>query len=212
MPPAGTAGTPPTAMQGPRKGMSSCAIVLIVVAVLGVPTLGVLAALGIYGFRRYLAASKVAEAKNTVGAISRAAVAAYERERPVRSGAEAEGQAGHQLCGSAIPVPAAVPAGLKYQPNPIAGHDYETGDDNGGWRCLRFGLTAPHYYQYHYYRDGSIVASASPFACRSNCFEAAAVGDLDGDGVVSRFARTGQIDTSGTLTASTQLYIENEFE
>src|ERR1700760_3819622 len=48
---------------------------MIVVAIIGV-----LAALAIYGVRRYLATAKTSEAKNTIGAISRAAVAAYERE------------------------------------------------------------------------------------------------------------------------------------
>src|SRR5689334_23265245 len=48
---------------------------MIVVAIIGV-----LAALAIYGVRRYLATSKTAEAKNTIGGIARAAVAAYERE------------------------------------------------------------------------------------------------------------------------------------
>src|SRR5580693_2775417 len=48
---------------------------MIVVAIIGV-----LAALAIYGVRRYLASSKTAEAKNTIGAITRSAVSAYERE------------------------------------------------------------------------------------------------------------------------------------
>ena len=50
---------------------------MIVVAIIGV-----LAALAIYGVRRYLASSKTSEAKNTVGAISRGATAAFERETP----------------------------------------------------------------------------------------------------------------------------------
>src|ERR1019366_6126315 len=42
--------------------------------------IGVLPALAIYGVRRYLASAKTAEAKNSIGAITRGAVAAYERE------------------------------------------------------------------------------------------------------------------------------------
>ena len=48
---------------------------MIVVAIIGV-----LAALAIYGVRRYLASAKTSEAKNTIGAITRSAQAAYERE------------------------------------------------------------------------------------------------------------------------------------
>ena len=79
--------------------MSTCLIVVIIAAVLAVPVLGIMASLGIYGFRRYLAAAKTAEAKNTIGAISRGAVAAYEREVLVG------GKVTHRLCGSAIAVP-----------------------------------------------------------------------------------------------------------
>jgi type IV pilus assembly protein PilA len=49
---------------------------MIVVAIIGV-----LAALAIYGVRRYVASAKTSEAKNAVGAISRGAAAAFERRR-----------------------------------------------------------------------------------------------------------------------------------
>ena len=72
---------PPYAQQPPpqKKGMSTCLIVAIVVAALAVPMIGIMATLGIYGVRKYLASAKTSEAKNTIGAISRAAVAGYER-------------------------------------------------------------------------------------------------------------------------------------
>src|SRR5512135_2345307 len=88
---------------------------MIVVAIIGV-----LAALAIYGVRRYLASSKTAEAKNTIGAISRAAVAAYERESAqnqlLPDGQQSTG-AMHQLCKSASSrVPTTPPPAKKYQP------------------------------------------------------------------------------------------------
>jgi hypothetical protein len=43
-------------------------------------------------------------------------------------------------------------------------------------------------------------------------FEAAAVGDQDGDGTLSITARTGMIQPSGQLTLSTQVYEEGAFE
>ena len=48
---------------------------MIVVAIIGI-----LAALAIYGVRRYLASAKTSEAKNNIGAISRGGQQAYERE------------------------------------------------------------------------------------------------------------------------------------
>jgi type IV pilus assembly protein PilA len=186
---------------------------MIVVAIIGV-----LAALAIYGVRRYLASSKTSEAKNTVGAISRGATAAYEREtvaaENLTEGNEST-SASHALCGDATTVPGTVPAGKKYQPKTTNGDDFESGDSMNGWKCLKFGLTQPHYYQYQYHKDtGPVGGANNPAACSgAGCYEAGAVGDLDADTVTSAFARTGHINTStGKLKAATQVFILNEFE
>ena len=116
---------------------------MIVVAIIGV-----LAALAIYGVRRYLASSKTSEAKNTIGAISRGAAGAYEREvsqsETVTEGSESTA-ASHSLCAGAVVVPATVPVGKKYQPNTTDGSDYESNNSTTGWRCLKFAMTQPHY-------------------------------------------------------------------
>ena len=187
---------------------------MIVVAIIGV-----LAALAIYGVRRYLASSKTSEAKNNIGAISRGAAGAYEREtaasQNVTEGQESS-SASHALCGSAIPVPSAgVPAGKKYQPNTAEGNDFETGDTSNGWKCVKFGMSQPHYYQYQYVLGtGGIGDTLNPAKCASaECYTAGAIGDLDGNGTYSLFARTGEVNsTTHRLKASTQVYIENEFE
>src|SRR5690349_9768677 len=101
----------PYAPPAPPKKTNTCLIVAIVLVVVSVPLIGVMAALGIYGMRRYLVAAKTAEAKNTVGAISRAAQAAYEREDLVGTSVV------RRLCASATPVPSRVPAGTKYPPS-----------------------------------------------------------------------------------------------
>ena len=44
------------------------------------------------------------------------------------------------------------PKGKKYQPDPNG--DYETGDSTTGWRCLKFAMTQPQYYQYGYNAGG----------------------------------------------------------
>lgn len=187
------------------KGLPTWAIVLIVIGVAVPVVLGTLGVLAIYGVKRYLLAAKSAEAKNTIGAIARGAAAAYEREI-----LDEEENVKHALCGSARPVPAAIPSGTKYQPSTAAGDDFDTGSATEGWKCLKFSMTQPMYYQYQYNRGTGYVARA--VAPGPDGFEAAAQGDLNGDGVSSMFARTGSVSPSGQLVIATQIYIENELE
>ena len=183
---------------------------MIVVAIIGV-----LAALAIYGVNRYLASAKTAEAKNTVGAISRGAVSAYERETTdsemLAEGADSTA-ASHAICDTAIPVPlgATPPTGRKYQPNSVTGFDYNTGTATGGWQCIKHNMTEASYYQYHYINGSVLPGSANTIPCAADtCFAAGAVGDLDGDGEFSVFERLGQVNTTTqTIRTATQLYVQ----
>ena len=177
---------------------------MIVVAIIGI-----LAALGVFGYLKLVGTSKSAEARQTVGAIARAAQVSYERQT-APSEALAPGQlskaSSQSLCGSAIPVPAAIPVGQKYQPKP-KGDDFDTGDDVSGWKCLRFQISDPIAYRYSY-TNGSAPVSGQK---ATPGFEAAAEGDVNGNGVISQFALTGYIQ-DGALLRSTQIFIVNESE
>jgi type IV pilus assembly protein PilA len=191
----------------PAKKSSTWIIVLIVVVVGGLVMLPVLAALSIYGVRRYIASAKTSEAKNTIGAIARGAKQAFEREA-------AEG-GGHKLCASAISVPSVIPSGKKYQPDLRAGADFDTGDARTGWKCLKFSMTQPFYYKYSYTKGSSPITSShggSPTVAGGESFEAAAEGDLDGDHSPSAFALSGRTDASNELLLATQVYVFDEFE
>jgi type IV pilus assembly protein PilA len=187
---------------------------MIVVAIIGV-----LAALAISGVRRLLAASKTAEAKNTVGAIARAAVAAYEREsynnQLLADGATSSTKM-HNLCTSAAErVPEAAPVGTKYQPSTADGVDFNTGSNTAGWKCLAFSLNQPTYYSYGYVTGvGSGLSGAT-----SNGFEASALGDLNGNaggattpGANASFFARGADVRNETVVLSTEVYVENEYE
>ncbi len=208
-----------------RRGFTLVEL-MIVVAIIGV-----LAALAIYGVRRYLASAKTSEAKNTVGAISRGAVAAFERESAaseiLADGAQSTA-ASHALCTSSGAAHGPVPAnianvrGRKYQPLTTEGQDFETGTGTDGWKCLKFSMSQPIYYQYHYNAGAGYLSTALPGApapatgttgTAPNGFEAAAQGDLDGDAALSTFARGGSVNAATSqLTVATQVFIDNEYE
>jgi type IV pilus assembly protein PilA len=197
--------------RGARVRAFTLVELLIIVAIIGV-----LASLAIQSVRRYLSASKAAEAKTIVGQISRAAQGSFEREQMPAQGlpeGELSALAAHTLCATADPVPASAPAAKKYQPRTVDGADFNTGDPVTGWRCLSFYVVQPIYYQYNYTRGSSAVAPNNPAACSGACYEAAARGDLNGNSVFSAIARTGHVNTdTGELRVSTYLYVENEHE
>ncbi len=186
----------------PKGGFPTWLIVVLAIIGFFVLIVGPLATLAISGMNRYLGAAKSSEAKVTVGAISRAAVVAYERSA---------GSGPAQLCDSAVPVPATLASvrAMKYTPRE-GGVDFDTGTPTAGWRCLMFAMNTPMYYRYNYIRgSGYLVPSLAPGA---NAFEASAQGDLNGDGAPSTFAITGAVGPSGAVVIRPQIYIENEFE
>src|SRR6188472_1532281 len=88
---------------------------MIVVAIIGI-----LAALAVYGVKRYLTSAKTAEAKEMLGRLGKDATAAYQRERMAGTVLEAGGKADavHQLCDSAPMTPTEVPGNAKAQTAP----------------------------------------------------------------------------------------------
>lgn len=187
---------------------------MIVIAIIGV-----LAALAIYGVRRYLASAKTSEAKNTIGAIARGAKQSFERETAkselIGTGSGESTGANHALCETATAVPVGgPPQGKKYQPA-TGNADFDTGTAVAGWRCLKFSMTQAIYYQYLYTKGSSPTSSAIggvPTVSATESFEAAAVGDLDGDATPSRFAIVGEVDPANEMRVATQVSVGDEFE
>lgn len=183
---------------------------MIVVAIIGV-----LAALAFYGVVRYLASARTAEAKGAVGAISQLSVNVFEREYAeselLGAGSNSK-SAVNYLCSSAKTVPDTLQHAVKYQPKDGVNEDFHSGTPIEGWLCLGFSMSTPIYYQYSYQKGTGYVSPplGGPDPGTEG-FEAAAVGDLDGDNEVSTFARTGTI-TNKKLRVSTQVFTHEEFE
>jgi type IV pilus assembly protein PilA len=169
---------------------------MIVVAIVGV-----LAALAIYGVRKYVLNAKTAEARNSLGQLSKDAATAYSREGMAGTVLALGSQTGivNRLCSSATPVPAAVPVAKKHQSAPA---DWETGGQFAGWKCLRFSMQDPQYYRYNYVTTGTTAVGA--------LFTAIAEGNLDGDTNTSSFAIRGEIksDTEGIVVVIAPNIIE----
>jgi type IV pilus assembly protein PilA len=169
---------------------------MIVVAIVGI-----LAALAIFGVKKYVTNAKTAEARNTLGAISKDAAGAWSREIMAGSvladGATVAGA--NALCRTADPVPTAVPKGVKYQSSTVAGKDYNSGSSSVGWVCLKFQMEGPQYYQYSYN------------APDDTHFDAIATGDLNGDDIKSTFTRSADV-RNGQIVLSPALVEVNPDE
>jgi hypothetical protein len=148
---------------------------------------GTLSAVGIYGVRQYLAQAKLAEAKSTVGAISRDLAAYMERE-------DAKGKRPTRFPPSAPPTPAKVPSGTKSAPD-ASTWSHPT------WNAIHFVMEMPTYYSYEIVtsKDGHVATVR-------------AHGDLNGNGKLSTIERTLTLGKDGTVVMDPKLVLQDELE
>lgn len=127
--------------------------------------LGILAAVAIPAFTRYVKRSKTSEATGNISKIYQGEVSYYNQssEQSIASFA------------SAPATPALAPGASKYTAQPTAF------TANSGWSAIGFSVDSPLYYQYQ--------ATAS-----TTSFNAIATGDIDGDDVNSTFSRSAALN------------------
>lgn len=156
-------GEPLPAAPSKLGGGKMVLIVLAIVAACGVPLLGVLAALSIYGVKKYVTNAKGAEATNYVQRLA-AGVARCANEVDPATGQKR----GLPPSSAAVPATLASVRGMKYQSTP--------GEWNGAFTCAGFRVADPQYFQYRWEQQSETRGLA------------VAVGDLDGDGSIDTTA------------------------
>jgi type IV pilus assembly protein PilA len=180
---------------------------MIVVAIIGI-----LAVLAVYAVRKYVTHTKTAEAVNSLGEMAKDETAAYEKEAMPGATLPPGTTAGlaRVLCASpsvAVPASPGKIQGQKYQSSQAAGIDWnaDAATTGKGFACLKFAMDAPQYYQYSF-------TTASPGNVAGNTWMGTAVGDLNGDGVLSTTSLSGVIQPSMTFSVAPNLVFSNPDE
>jgi len=180
---------------------------MIVVAIMGI-----LAAVAIPAFIRYIQRAKTSEATSNVQKIYSGSVAYYDAEHVMR------GFGANTILSRRFPGDYSGFTGSNWCPNPSGGPPLgkKTSEPqscwtntltNEGkiWKALDFSVADHNYYQYQYV---STMYGTDP------AFIGAARGDLDGDGnTYSRFERSGYADkNSDTVVGSAGVYTFDPLE
>jgi type IV pilus assembly protein PilA len=165
---------------------------MIVVAIIGI-----LAAVAIPAFMKYIRRSKTVEATMNVRKLFDSSVSYFEAEHSDKAGAILA----KQFPGTVAITPTGKccsNAGGKCKPDPKTFQDTA-----GGWAALNFSVDDPFYFQYEY--DSSNTDANSKF-------EAYAYGDLDCDGTYSTYMRNGSIMSDNSVTGGSGLFSKFDIE
>ncbi|HET6148285.1 MAG TPA: prepilin-type N-terminal cleavage/methylation domain-containing protein [Polyangia bacterium] len=170
---------------------------MIVVAIIGI-----LAAVAIPAFSKYVKRSRTAEAVGHLNKMWAGSVTYYETDHTDAAG---------------NPIAKQFPGPVPGTPGVIVAESAQecgcqaTGKCPGGsavwastgWTGLQFSLPDPHLYIPHYTSAGTASAAT---------FTATATGDLDCNAKVAIFSRGGKVDTNGDVTGQKAATIVNELE
>jgi type IV pilus assembly protein PilA len=159
---------------------------MIVVAIIGI-----LAAVAVPAYLKYLYRSKTVEATMNLRTMYDGAVAYYVGEHSDTAGSVLA----KQFPGNAGPTPTVIPGANKHVPV-VA--EFKTPE----WAALDFSISDPYQYQYSFTVVG---APPTPFAAMT------AQGDLDGDGIYSTYQRHIQ-GNRDQVQGDAALYTDKEIE
>ncbi len=165
---------------------------MIVVAIIGI-----LAAVAIPAFMKYIRRSKTVEATMNLRKLFDSSVSYYEAEHANATGSILSRQFPATQAWSPATNCGLQPGG-KCNPTTEA-----TAWRVATWTALNFSVDDPFYYSYQYTSAGTDSSST---------FSAEAQGDLDGDNTFSLFRRTGSITSENNVSGGAGLYTEQDTE
>ena len=171
-----------------RKGFTLIEL-MIVVAILGI-----LAAVAIPAFLKYIKRSKTTEATMNVRKLFDASATYFAAEHA---------DSGGEILAAQFPTTAGSTPGLAKIGDAKFTSAPATWDATSTWVALQFSVSDPSYFTYQYDSNGSETNDAK--------FTASTFGNLDGDGTYSTFVRTGSI-VDMEVRGGAGLYIDHEIE
>ena len=157
---------------------------MIVVAIIGI-----LAAVAIPAFLKYIRKSKTTEARTNIRKLYDGELSYFDEEHVLRNG----DMISKQFVSSG------------YQPATVPSVNKVLGTWTGStWTALKFGSDSPILFRYS--TDSGGLGTASSFTARAE-------GNLDGDTLTSLFERVASVDSaSGEVVGGAGLYANNDLE
>jgi prepilin-type N-terminal cleavage/methylation domain-containing protein len=178
----------------PRPAAAFTLVELMIVVVI----IGVLAAIAIPAFSRYVKKSRTAEASVHLNKMWSGSVTYYEADHADTDTVVQP----KQFPIGGTPQEATCCSGIGGR-CPGSAPEY-VGASGAGWIALHFNVAEPHLFRPSYTATGTGTAAK---------FTASVNGDLDCDGTLSTFTRTGMVNAaSGDVQASAAAFVNDELE